>query len=246
MATLPQFKQRQIARRSTSDIDRLAKQYKSNIDALTGENQAAFTGYQAAATAKMKPFEEASAKYGKDLAEYTTNVATPYKTALSEYQKNSETYLKQLGEIASGSKDRFAASQKFSYKEKGQTINDYRFINPFTGAVVLNREDLFTNPNKYGFSEVLTPVEAGQRGTSNYLFRPLPEGKAPVAPDKPAAFAGVKPEAPQIGEFDTSQFTAKKTEAEDTFKREVGERRASKLGAVSRKGARPLLSGEKA
>jgi len=46
MATLPQFKQRQIARRSTSDIDRLAKQYKSSIDAITGEYQTAFTGYQ--------------------------------------------------------------------------------------------------------------------------------------------------------------------------------------------------------
>ena len=44
MATLPQFKQRQIARRKTSDIDRLAKQYKANIDALTGEYQTAFTG----------------------------------------------------------------------------------------------------------------------------------------------------------------------------------------------------------
>jgi hypothetical protein len=105
---------------------------------------------------------------------------------------------------------------------------------------------LFTNPNKYGFSEVLSPVEIGQRGSNNYLFRPLPEGKAPVAPDKPAAFAGVKPESPDIGEFDTSQFAAKKTEAENTFKREVGERKAAKLGAVSRKVARPLLSGEKA
>ena len=243
MATLPKFKQRQLARRSTSDIDRLAKQYKANVDALTGEYQTAFTGYQAESAAKMKPFEEASAKYGKDLAEYTTNVATPYKTALSEYQKNSEAYLKQLTEIASGARDRIAASQKFTYKDKGSEYIDYRFINPFTGAVVPYRADLFTDPNKYGFSEVLSPVEIGQRGTSNYLFRPLPEGKAPVAPDKPAAFAGVKPESPDIGEFDTSQFAAKKTEAENTFKREVGERRAAKLGAVSRKMVRPMLRG---
>ena len=57
MATLPQFKQRQLARRSTSDIDRLTKQYKANIDALTGEYQTAFTGYQAGVAEKMKPFE---------------------------------------------------------------------------------------------------------------------------------------------------------------------------------------------
>lgn len=245
MATLPQFKQRQLARRSTSDIDRLAKQYKSNIDALTGENQAAFTGYQAAATAKMKPFEEASAKYGKDLADYTANVATPYKTALSEYQKNSETYLNQLAEISSGARDKRASIDKYTYKAGDQRRIGYKFTNPFTGVVTELQPDLYTNPNKYGFAEVLGPDESGMRGTNQYLFRPLLEGKAPVAPNKPSAFAGVKPEAPDVGEFDSSQFTAKKTEAEDTFKREVGERRASKLGAVSRKMNRPLLSKER-
>ena len=63
MATLPQFKQRQIARRKTSDIDRLAKQYKANIDALTGEYQTAFTGYKAGVAEKMRPFEEQMAAY---------------------------------------------------------------------------------------------------------------------------------------------------------------------------------------
>jgi len=245
MATLPQFKQRQIARRSTSDIERLAQQYQSNVNAIAGEYQTAFTGYQAAAAAKMKPFEEASAKYGKDLADYTSNVATPYKTALSEYQKNSETYLKQLGEIASGSKDKFSKVTRELVKRGGQRVYEYKFTNPFTGVVTPYSQELFTNPNKFGFAEVLGPDEAGRRGTNDYLFRPLPEGKAPTAPDKPAAFAGVKPEAPEIGEFDTTQFAAKKTAAEDTFKREVGERRASKLGAVSRKMNRPLLSKER-
>jgi len=241
MATM--YQKRMAARRSTSDINRLVKQYQSSVDAMTGEYQTAFTGYQAEALAKMKPFEEASAKYSKELADYTSNVATPYKTALSEYQKNSEKYLAELTEIASGARDRIAASQKFTYKDKGSTYIDYRFINPFTGAVVPYRADLFTDPNKYGFSEVLSPVEIGQRGTSNYLFRPLPEGKAPVAPVKPAEFAGVKPEMPEIGEFDTAQFEAKRAGAEQTFKREVGERRAARLGAVSRKATRPLLGG---
>jgi hypothetical protein len=232
MATLPQFKQRQIARRSTSDIERLAQQYKSSLDAITGEYETAFTGYQAGAAEKIKPFEEASAKYSKDLADYTTNVATPYKFALKSYQKNSEKYLAELAEISTGKKDREA---KF---------RDTTIINPITKKAIEFNEDLFTNPKKYGVSSILGPMEAGKRGTGLYTFRPLPKSAEPVVPKKPADFAGVLPEAPDIGEFDESEFGTKRAAAESTFKREVGERRAAKVGAVSRKMARPLLAGE--
>ena len=58
--------------------------------------------------------------------------------------------------------------------------------------------------------------------------------------------APTAPEAPVIEEFDAAPFEQKKTEAEQTFKRETNERKAARLGAVSRKGTRPLLSGAKA
>ena len=232
MATLPQFKQRQIARRSTSDIERLAQQYKSSVDAITGEYETAFSGYQAGAAAKMKPFEEASEKYKQELAEYTSNVAAPYKSALEAYQKNSEKYQTELSEISTGARDREA---KF---------RDTTITNPFTGAAIQYSAELFSNPKKYGFSSVLTPVEGGKRGTGIYTFRPLPTSAEPVTPDKPADFAGVQPEAPDIGKFDESEFGTKRAAAESTFKREVGERRAAKIGAVSRKMTRPLLAGE--
>jgi hypothetical protein len=243
MATLPQFKQRQIARRSTSDIERLAQQYQSNVNAIAGEYQTAFTGYQADAAAKMKPFEEASLKYGKDLADYTANVAAPYKSALEAYQKNSEKYLTETGEIFSGARDKQAKLQQYTYKKGGQTIQGYRFTDPFTGSAIEYSEDLLKNPKKYGFSSVLTPMESGRRGTNIYTFRPLPTSEEPVTPEKPADFAGVQPEAPDIGEFDAGEFGTKRAAAESTFKREVGERRAAKLGAVSRKMTRPMLRG---
>ena len=244
MATLSQFKQRQLARRSTSDIERLAQQYKSSVDAITGEYETAFSGYQAGAAAKMKPFEEASEKYRKEIADYTANVAAPYKTALDAYQANSQKYLAELADVQSGARDRFASAYESSYKKGRQEYTGVRINDPFTGQAYEIGGDWRTNPKKYGLEYVLTPEEGGFRGQNRYTFRPLPTGTAPVTPEKPAEFAGVKPEMPDVGEFDSAQFGAKKTEAESAFKREVGERRAAKIGAVSRKMTRPLLAGE--
>lgn len=61
------------------------------------------------------------------------------------------------------------------------------------------------------------------------------EGKAPSAPDVP--------QMPSFADFDTSQFEAKRKVAEETFKREVGERKSGKMTAVSKRSARSLLSG---
>jgi hypothetical protein len=70
-----------------------------------------------------------------------------------------------------------------------------------------------------------------------YKDRPIPKftEKAPMAPTAPTM--------PELGEFDTSAFQAKRGEAETTFKREVAERRAARLGAVGRRATRPMLQG---
>ena len=196
MATLPEFKQRQIARRSTSDIERLAKQYKSSIDALTGEYQTAFTGYQAGVAAKMKPFEA-------QMAQYKESLLPTYEAQKATYQKSLDDYNAVLADL-----------------EKNPVIartgtQEVRSKNPFKALV-------------------------GKKDTISFeYFEPkeIPKFKetAPVAPEIPTA--------PTIEEFDSSQFVAKKTEAESTLKREIGERRAAKLGAVSRKMVRPMLRG---
>ena len=199
MATLPQFKQRQIARRSTSDIDRLAKQYKSSVDLLSGEYQTAFTGYQSGVTEKIKPFEA-------QMATYKESSLPTYEAQKATYQKKLEDYNVVLADL-----------------EK----------NPVT---VTSRKATIPSKNWFlatlGFTEDIT-IEDVQK-------RPIPKftDEAPTAPKPPTA--------PTIEEFDSSQFAAKKTESENTFKREVDERRAAKLGAVSRKGSRPLLSGAQA
>lgn len=194
MATLPQFKQRQIARRSTSDIDRLAKQYKANIDALTGEYQTAFTGYQAGVAEKMKPFEA-------QMATYKESLLPTYEAQKAAYQQKLEDYNKVLADIEA---------------------------NPVTAQT----ERRMVGRTWYGSKKYAD--------VTYYVPKEIPKftETAPALPEAPTA--------PTIEEFDSSQFGAKKAEAESAFKREVGERRAAKLGAVSRKATRPLLSGEQA
>ena len=197
MATIPQFKQRQIARRSTSDIDRLAKQYKTSVDAMTGQYQAAFTGYQAGVAEKMKPYEA-------QMATYKESLLPTYESQQALYKQKLDDYNKVLAGIAADPVTRNI--------DKPGAVED----RPIAGSIRV------------------TPVEY------TYTAKPIPKftDKAPVAPPIPVS--------PTVEPFDSTQFEAKKGVAEGEFKREIGERRAAKLGAVSRKGARPLLSGAQA
>lgn len=72
-------------------------------------------------------------------------------------------------------------------------------------------------------------------GTQVFRQREVPTftEKAPEAPKVPVA--------PQVEEFDSSQFEQRKAALETDFKREVGERRAGRMAAVSRRSARPML-----
>ena len=199
MATLPQFKQRQIARRSTSDIDRLAKQYKSAVDQLTGEYQTAFTGYQAGVAEKMKPFEA-------ELATYKESLLPTYEAQKTSYQKNLEDYNKLLADLEA---------------------------NPVIEATGIRQ----VKKARFGLGG-LAGTETKSEPFTYYIPREIPKFTE-TAPTPPAT-----PMAPTVEAFDSGEFTAKKEEVEGRFKRELGERRAAKIGAVSRRMTRPLLQGE--
>ena len=200
MATLPQFKQRQIARRSSSDIDRLAKQYKSAVDQNTGEYQTAFTGYQAGVAEKMKPFEA-------ELATYKESLLPTYEAQKTSYQKNLEDYNKLLADIEA---------------------------NPVTEATGIRQ----VKKARFGLGG-LAGTETKSEPFTYYIPREIPKFTE-TAPTPPAT-----PMAPTVEAFDSGEFAAKKEEVEGRFKRELGERRAAKIGAVSRRMTRPLLQGEK-
>ena len=196
MATLPEFKQRKMARRSTSDIGRLAEQYKSNIAGITGEYEKSFQTYQAGVAEKMQPYETQIAQY-KDVAVPT------YEWQKAAYQ----TKLDQYNKIVEGIKaDPVTVSTAYRTQKK-------------------------TNYQGWLFGETeQIPYEV-------YTPKAIPRFAevAPVAPDIPVA--------PEVESFDQTAFDERRKEAEGSFKREIGERKSARISAVSRKSARPLLSG---
>jgi hypothetical protein len=201
MATLPQFKQRQIARRSTSDIDRLAKQYKSSVDSMTGQYQTAFAGYQAGVAEKMKPYEA-------ELATYKDSLLPTYDTQKAAYQEKLTQYNTFMAELE---------------KDPVTPVTAYREV----------------KTPRWGLWG-LAGYDTKQEEFTVYAPKPIPKftETAPTPPPIPVS--------PTVEAFDSTQFDANKGQAESTFKREVAERNAAKLGAVSRKGSRPLLSGAQA
>lgn len=92
MATLPQFKVRQLARRGTSDLDRLAAQFRQGVDQLTGEYEAAFGQYQRQRAEQLAPFEA-------EMQQYRTVAMPAYESAAAEYQRALDAYNAQLKAI---------------------------------------------------------------------------------------------------------------------------------------------------
>lgn len=195
---ITQAQMRMLQRRRTTDIDRLAQQYKRNIEAMTGEYQTSFAQYQSRVAEQMKPFEEQMAKYkAADLP--------AYEAAKAQYEQQLDAYTQKLKELEADP----VVKRTGTYQEKV----------PRWGLFGLAGYE--TKTRTYEYEEA----------------KPLPtfEGKMPEAP--------VAPAAPTIEKFDTSKFDQRRSQLQSELQREVGERRAGRMAAVSRSSRRPLLQG---
>jgi hypothetical protein len=228
MATM--YQKKMAARRSTSDISRLAQQYQQEIANVTGEYETQYGKYSSEAAEKQKIFEEQKKAYDERYGSYLGS-AEEYKKQSTDYQKAMEGYL---------------ARQEATREQLVQAIGERGGINYFNiNGQMVDTISVQRNPRKYGYEYAISPYEAGRRGTGVWTLKPLFQETAPVAPKKLEAFTEKAPEIAALPEFDSTEFETKKAAVEQTFKREVGERRAARLGAVSRKATRPLLGGAK-
>jgi hypothetical protein len=98
MATLPQFMQQRMSRK-TSDITRLASQYKGQVDAMTGEYEKSFADYTTKRNEIMAPYEAAANEYQQQFTGYEVAL-TGYKQRLADYQaKLQDVYDKPLEQL---------------------------------------------------------------------------------------------------------------------------------------------------
>lgn len=209
MATLPQFQMAKLARRKSSDLDRLAKSYQEQIGNISGNMQTAFTGYQAKAAETNAPFEAARTNY-------TDTLLPSYEAQKAKYLSNLDAYNATLAEI-----------------QKNPTIEKTRMM-----LVPETNYAMTEGPGSVQQYQGTTTYKQEQQ--KYYEPRAVPKftEKAPAMPDIP--------QAPEIAAFDDAAFKEQLGQAEQTYKGEVGKRRAGRLNASSRKGARPLLSGASA
>lgn len=212
---LTQFQEQRLMRKNRSIYD-LANQYKSNVNALTGEYEKSFSEYTAKRNEAMKPYEAAMQTYTANTAAYEQSAAA-YKQKLADYQKRLQD------SIDNPQWDRV----------------DYAYVDkPGTGG---STKWLQTAYGNFGWDNLPSGFRQSQetRYGPPTLYKIRQVGaftdKAPTAPEAPTA--------PVVEEFDKQPFEQKKAELEGNYKREIGERRAAKTNAVSRKQARPLLQG---
>lgn len=215
-----------LQRRRTTDIDRLAQQYKKNVESLTGDYQKSFGEYQARTAEQMKPFEDQMAKYKTELyPEYEKQVQAyqakldSYKAALADIEKNPSEIVDARVSVSRGGRTYFIDGKPYSERNlpEGYFVED------------VTRQEQRVNRGR--------PVTVDVTEQKLFKSRSIPTftEKAPEAPQAPAA--------PQVAEFDASQFDQRRGQLETEFRREVGERKSARLSAVSRRSSRPLLQG---
>lgn len=214
MATQPQFIQKRLARK-TSSITRLTDEYKRQVNAITGEYEKSFADYTAKQKEVMDPYSSLVAQYQQQYKGYEESLAG-YRQRLADYTNRLEDINKNPLEVIPT--DQYKVSRLIRF---GTSIN------------------MGGKSYSIGDGSQASDLPEGYTFENNVLYKKREPGtfteKAPAAP--------TAPEAPTIQEFDTSKFEAQRAELGAGLKRELGERRAAKLGAVSRKQVRPMLQG---
>ena len=156
----------------------------------------------------QKDVQGVTSQYQTEFQKYREQVAAqmaPYEAAVAQYKQTAEPQYQSA--LAT-------YNQKLADYEKQLAEIAANPVTERTERVVVGRT--WYGAKKYGTAYFYDP-------------KPIPTftEKAPVAPNAP--------EAPDVSAFDASQFEQKRAQLEEGFKREIGERRGSRLSAVQRK-----------
>jgi hypothetical protein len=220
--------------RRMTDIDRLAAEYRRNVDAMTGEYQKAFGEFEAGRAKTLEPYNLAMEQYRTQFADYEKQAAG-YKQRLAAYQKAIEDFPTSAGEKANVPMSVVRGNKFFTIDGTQYSATDLP-VNYFMADVMGEVPETRT----VGAGRGARQVQTGNMITKvvgQELRKRTPPGqfteKAPTAPTAPTM--------PELGTFDSSGFQKRRAEAESAFQREVSERKAARLGAVSRRATRPML-----
>ena len=230
MATAFSPTERMRLARKTSSIDQLSKQFRQQVAALTGEQEKAFSTYQAGVTEKMAPFESA-------LAQYQTKDFPAYEAAAEAYKGRLDAYLTALRDIQTNPNEVISPTSSRPL-QVGRTVTTlYSFPGIQVPVAVGRGTQMRSEATGADFISAgydFSVVDGQARITRP---KPTPAAFTETAPTAPAA-----PTRPEIAAFSDEPFQARRAELEQGLQRELGERRSARLAAVSRR-SRNMLSG---
>lgn len=220
------YQRRMAARRGQTPIQKLQEQYQQQIQALGQERETAYSAYRAETDPvrseyekRLQEFSKASTQYSSQAAEYAKGLAA-YQKELADYPAFVENKVNYYTEIGGGWLGKtLGTGPKIRYVSGTRQLVD-KYLAERGGAMI------------GGFG--------GKTGTVKYSM-PNPEEKPKFEMQKPVT--PVEPEAPEIAEFETEPYTRRAGQLKTRYEREIGERRAGRAAAVSRRRARPLLGG---
>lgn len=209
--------------RRMSDIERLAREYSKNVQAMTGQYEQSYADYQKQVAEKMAPYEAEVKRYQSELMPNYESQVSGYRQRLSEYQTKLEDITKRPYDYLSPA-PRTETTEGYGDDWRRNTSAYFPSLGKRLKPIDLVNMGYEVSQDRYGggFGEVRK-----RRALEKFTEA------SPTAPSVPVR--------PVVQEFDASKFAASKEETEKTFKREVGERKAARLGAVSRRATRPML-----
>tara|TARA_R110000868_G_scaffold8870_1_gene45167 strand:+ start:2358 stop:3035 length:678 start_codon:yes stop_codon:yes gene_type:complete len=216
------YQKRMALRRSTSNLDSLTKQYQRQMAGVGKEYESAYGSYQEKAGERDAAYRSAVAEYEPKKSEYERLVSsysgrlTDYQSQLADYEKNPTTKKQLEFRMVSNPYSGYSSNKIRQTYYKGKYYDD-RDMDYFVVKDNIKKSD-----SGY-YQEVARAAPA-----------PFAE-EAPVAP--------IAPQAEKTQPFDDAPFQQQKQQVETTYKRELGERKAGRQRAVSRKASRSMLQG---
>jgi len=156
------------------------------------------------------------APYEKSTEKYKTDFSK-YETDLASYRSSLSAYQNRLAQAIENPTTEVPTSEYITSRTRGGT------------SILIGGQSYNANNIPEGYT-----YEGGKlyKVTDPGTF----DATAPSAPPE-------VPQMPSIADFNASQFEEKRKIAEETFKREVGERKSGKMTAATKRSARSLLSG---
>ncbi len=191
---------------------------------------------------RMTDIDRLAQQYNRSINELTGQ----YETSFSDYQKQVAQQMAPFEEAAAKYKAETLPAFEQQSKDFKKRLEDYQKSlaevekNPMT---LLGYMKPVKKSTDYFFTESGQTKYLSQINDDDYFV----EGLAVYKKNKPPVFTEKAPTAPTAptvsgaAAFDSSQFEQRRSQIQEEFGRELGERRAGKLAAVSRRSRRPML-----